>query len=84
MTAGRMVTTDTYVGDRTIAVSTDRIYISGWQWTAGGSEDSVKANVAPDASLRATQRRPRWLSMIERHSDSPMPSPSFLVEKKAS
>lgn len=29
---------DTYIGDRTISVSTNRIYISGWQWVNNSSE----------------------------------------------
>src|SRR5215813_14342403 len=45
---------------------------------------SVKATVAPSASLLIAQRRPPWDSMIERQIVSPMPMPCCLVVKKGS
>ncbi len=36
-------------------------------------------NVAPWSGLPVAQSRPRWLSMIERLIDSPMPSPPDVV-----
>ena len=38
-----------------------------------------KENVAPGPSFDMAQRRPRWLSMMERLTDSPIPMPSLLV-----
>ena len=44
----------------------------------------VNTKHAPPGWVRSSHRRPPWFSMIERLMARPMPSPSGLVEKKAS
>ncbi len=45
-----------------------------------GPNGIENANVTPGPSFGTAQSRPRWFSMIERLTKSPMPMPSCLVE----